>query len=52
MSDEEALKFYEELEEHYGDRLACFEQHPRQFAYQVKLFKYYKERNDENRDLQ
>mgnify|MGYP007091121657 FL=1 len=41
MSDEEALKFYEELQEHYGDKLANFEHYPRQFANQVKLYKYY-----------
>lgn len=41
MSDEEALKFYEELQEHYGDRLANFEHHPIQFAMQVKMYRYY-----------
>jgi hypothetical protein len=41
MSDEEALKFYEELEAHYGDKLVNFEHHPIQFAMQVKLYKYY-----------
>ena len=41
MSDEEALKFYQELQEHYGDKLVNFEHHPLQFANQVKLYKYY-----------
>lgn len=40
MSDEDALKFYEELEVFYGDKLANFEFHPIQFAYQVKMYKY------------
>lgn len=44
MSDEEAVKFYEELAEHYGDNLANFEHYPRQFAHQVLLYRYYKER--------
>lgn len=42
MTDEEIIKFYEELVEHFGDKLANFEHHPRQFAYQVKLYRYYK----------
>lgn len=42
MSDEEVIKFYEELVEHYGDRLANFEHHPKQFAAQVKIYRYYK----------
>jgi len=33
MSDEEVLKFYEELEKHYGDTLANYEHHPIQFAH-------------------
>jgi hypothetical protein len=44
MTDEQALKFYEELKEHYGDKLANFEHYPHIFTYQVKLYKYYKER--------
>lgn len=44
MTDEEALKFYEELKEWYGDKLANFEHYPRQFQAQVTLYKYYKER--------
>lgn len=48
MSNEEALKFYEELVEHYGDNLANFEHHPRQFQYQVNCYKYYKSKQNEN----
>ena len=44
MTDEEALAFYEELVEHYGDKLANFEHYPKIFAYQVRLYRYYKER--------
>ena len=42
MTDKEALDFYNELVEHYGENLANFEHYPRIFAYQVKLYKYYK----------
>jgi hypothetical protein len=44
MTDEQVLAFYKELEEWYGENLANFEHHPRQFAQQVKLYRYYKER--------
>ena len=44
MTDEEALQFYKELQEWFGDSLANFEHYPRIFASQVKLYKYYKER--------
>ena len=40
MTDEEVLKFYEKLETYYGDKLANFEQHPRIFAHQVKMYRY------------
>lgn len=46
MTDEEAIKFYEELVEWYGDKLANFEHCPRQFAMQVKLYKYYKSKKE------
>ena len=49
MSDEEALAFYAELQEWYGDKLVNFEHEPYQFQQQVKLYRYYKERNNENR---
>lgn len=42
MTEEEIIKLYQELQEYYGDKLANFEHHPRQFAYQVKLYRYYK----------
>jgi hypothetical protein len=53
MTNEEVLKFYEELKEFYGENLANFEHYPKQFANQVKLYRYYKERNqNENSSLQ
>lgn len=42
MSDEEIEKFYGEMQAHYGDSLANFEHHPRQFAHQVRAYKYFK----------
>lgn len=50
MTDEEVLAFYKELEEYYGDELVNFENHPRQFQQQVKLYRYYKERNERTSD--
>jgi hypothetical protein len=44
MTDQEVLKFYKELEEHYGDKLANVEHHPRQFQWQVITYRYYVER--------
>lgn len=44
MSDEEIISFYEELKAYYKDTLVNFEHYPRQFATQVRLYKYYKER--------
>ena len=52
MTDEEVIKFYQELEEHYGDKLVNFEHHPIQFSTQVKMYRYYKERKNENRSMQ
>ena len=46
MSDEEIIKFYEELKEWYGDNLANFEHYPKIFANQVKLYRYYKKREE------
>ena len=43
MTEEEIIKLYEEMKEHYGDKLANFEHHPLQFRYQVKCYRYYKE---------
>jgi hypothetical protein len=45
LTDEQVLAFYKELEEHYGDSLANFEHYPRQFANQVLLYSYYKDRS-------
>lgn len=42
MTDEQAWQFYEELQQMFGDKLANPEHYPLTFAYQVKLFKYYK----------
>ena len=42
MTDEQAIEFYNELVEYYGDRLVNFEHYPRIFMYQIKLYKYYK----------
>lgn len=44
MTDKEIEDFYKELEEFYGDGLVNFEHYPKQFASQVKLYRYYKER--------
>ena len=52
MTNEEAIKFYEELVEHYGKDLVNFEVYPRQFAMQVKMYKYYKERKNESSTVQ
>ena len=43
MTDAEALAFYNELKEYYGDQLANFEHEPRRFAHQIKIYRYYKE---------
>ena len=49
MTDEEVLQYYNEMENWYGS-LPSFEHEPIQFANKVKLYKYYKEReNDANR---
>lgn len=44
MTDKEVKEFYKELQDWYGDRLANFEHYPKQFASQVKIYRYYKER--------
>ena len=48
MTGEQALEFYKEMQEYFGDRLPNFEYYPRQFAYYVKLFKYYKASSNES----
>ena len=53
MTEQEVLDFYNEMIEHYGDKLVNYEHHPIQFAHQVKLYQYYKERKqNENRNSQ
>jgi hypothetical protein len=53
MTDEEVVEFYEKLVEHFGDTLANFEHYPKQFAHQVKLYRYYMERKEnESSNLQ
>lgn len=53
MTDDEVVKFYNELEEWYGDKLVNFEHHPIQFQNQVKVYRYYKERKEnENSSMQ
>ena len=47
MTDEEAIKFYKELEDWYGDKLVNPEHHPIQFRNQVKLYRYYMERKND-----
>jgi hypothetical protein len=51
MTDEQALSFYKELQEWYGDKLANFEHYPRIFQSQVKLYKYYKARNESTNEV-
>jgi hypothetical protein len=52
MTEQEVENLYKELEDYYGDRLANFEHHPKQFAYQVKLYRYYKEKQNEDSSVQ
>lgn len=53
MTDDEVMSFYKELEEWYGDKLVNFEHHPIQFKNQVKIYRYYKERKqNENSSMQ
>jgi hypothetical protein len=46
VTDKEAMNFYEEMEQFFGE-LPNFEHHPRQFAHCVKVYKYYKARNEQ-----
>jgi hypothetical protein len=41
MTDEEALKTHEMMQEIFGDDLPDPEVYPRQFHYFVKLYRYY-----------
>jgi hypothetical protein len=43
MNNEEVLKTYEKLQQVFGDRLPDFEVYPKQFAYFVKLYRFYYE---------
>ena len=47
MTDEEAIQFYNELKEHYGDKLANPDHHPKIFSFQVTLYRYIK-KNETN----
>ena len=51
MTEDEVMAFYKELQEFYGDRLANFEHHPRIFASQVRLYRYYKGKQNEDRNM-
>jgi hypothetical protein len=51
MSEKEIEDFYNELVEFYGDSLANFEHYPKQFANQVKLYRYYKGMKNEDRSM-
>jgi len=52
MTDSEVETLYKELEEFFGDSLANFEHHPKQFANQVKVYRYYKEKQNESSSVQ
>lgn len=43
MTDAEVKKKYKELQKYYGSSLVNFEHYPRQFAHQVRLYKYFKD---------
>jgi len=47
MTNEEVIKMYEEMLDWFGE-LPNPDHHPIQFAQCVKLFKYYKQRKDDN----
>lgn len=49
MTDDEVVKFYNELVEWYGDKLPNFEHEPIQFSNCVRLYKYYMDRNERAR---
>jgi hypothetical protein len=40
---QDVLKDYEELKAHWGDKLVDFEHYPKIFAYQVRIWKYYRD---------
>ena len=39
MTDEQAIKLYEDMSRQFGDMLPNFEHHPIQFVYYYKLYK-------------
>jgi hypothetical protein len=49
MSDEEIIKMYDEMIELWSDKLPNFEHEPIRFAYYVKMYRYLKEQNNDNR---
>lgn len=46
MTNQEVIDYYNKLQEHYGDKLANPEQEPRRFEWQVRIYRYYQERNN------
>lgn len=44
MTDEEATKIYEDMKEYFKKDMPNPEQEPIRFAYYMKLYKFYKER--------
>jgi len=49
MTDEEVIAFYEEMLKWFNNELPNPDHHPRQFANCVRLFKYYKQREEDDR---
>jgi hypothetical protein len=47
MTNEEIEIAYNEMVEMWGDKLPNPEQEPIRFAYYVRMYKYYKEKNNE-----
>jgi hypothetical protein len=41
MNDEQIMAAYDKLKQHFGDKLPDPEHSPLQFAYFVKIYKYY-----------
>jgi len=46
MTDEQIEAAYNEMVEMWGDRLPNPEQEPLRFAYYVRMYKYFKEKNN------
>lgn len=42
MTDQQAIDFYNELVEYFGDSLPNFEHYPNTFKYYVRLYRYVK----------